>query len=156
MINISHGLVRLATSQSKCKTDITLAFISKTETGRFHYPRSSQLFIEAITETSFEIARSKNLHHESIDFLSDWLFELHLIRNPAKAEERLEALLDLLIERLGKRTSEGYKLEFLLPHSRIAEMIGTTRSTVSRTIGAMKRSGKLKINSDQNYLILNE
>jgi CRP-like cAMP-binding protein len=153
-INISDGIIRLATSQQQDSADITLAFLSHSDSGFIHHPTNQQLHIEAITETTFEILKQPIPDRDNKDVLSEWLFELHLIRNPRRAEKRLKALLELLVERLGKRTAEGFKLEFLLPHSRIAEIIGTTRSTVSRSIGSLRESGQIIINNDLNTLTL--
>ena len=153
-INISDGIIRLATNQQQDGADITLAFLSHSESGLVHHPSNQQLHIEAITETTLEILKQPTPERGNKDVLSEWLFELHLIRNPRKAEKRLKALLELLVERLGKRTTEGFKLEFLLPHSRIAEIIGTTRSTVSRSIGSLRESGQIIINNELNTLTL--
>ena len=73
-----------------------------------------------------------------------------------KSEDRLKSLLKLLITRLGKRTAEGYKLQFLLSHSRLAEMIGTTRSTVSRSLGALRSKGIISIDEMKEELITND
>ena len=63
-------------------------------------------------------------------------------------------LFELLCQRLGKRAIDGYLLEFLLPHARIAEIIGATRSTVSRSIGGLKRSEQISIDEMRKELII--
>ena len=62
--------------------------------------------------------------------------------------------LNLLASRLGKRTSEGLLLEFLLPHGRVAEIIGTTRSTVSRTIRTLRKKDTLVIDELKNQILI--
>ena len=155
MINIHAGILRLATPQEQHNQDITLAFLSQAESDLFQHPITRTLHLEAITETSFEIINYTKPNLETRDFLSEWLLELHMIRNPRKAEQRLKALLKLLIERLGKRTAEGFKLEFLLSHARIAEVIGTTRSTVSRSIGTLRDKGQIAFDDQKSSLTLN-
>ena len=56
-INISDGIIRLATSQQQDSADITLAFLSHSDSGLIHHPTNQQLHIEAITETTFEILK---------------------------------------------------------------------------------------------------
>ncbi|MDB4484781.1 helix-turn-helix domain-containing protein, partial [bacterium] len=58
--------------------------------------------------------------------------------------------------KLGIRTPEGYKLEFLLSHSRLAEMIGATRSTVSRSLGVLRDKGVISIDEMRGELIVKD
>lgn len=155
-IEIMEGVLRLSTVEMDGISDVTLALMSPIETGVFRHPTSRQLQIEAITDSYLEIFYEVQQNINEEDFLSNWLMELHLIRHPAKAEERLKALLQLLIERFGKRTLEGFKLEFLLPHARIAEIIGTTRSTVSRSLSGMRKKNFIQIDELKGTLIMDE
>ena len=153
-IEIKEGLLRISTHQELEQGDITMAIMSPLECGKFRYPKSCQLTIEALADTNLVICFNAEHHHHDDDFLNDWLLALHFVRNPAKADERLLALLRLLSERFGKRTTEGFQLEFLLPHSRIAEMIGATRSTVSRTLSAMRKSRLIAVDELRETLII--
>jgi CRP-like cAMP-binding protein len=99
---------------------------------------------------------NKKSHEAGDDFLQEWIFRLFTVRHPIKSEDRLKSLLKLLITRLGKRTSEGYKLQFLLSHSRLAEMIGATRSTVSRSLGALKDKGVISIDEMKEELVVKD
>lgn len=155
-IDLAAGLLRISTCHRDDQNDITLALMSPLECGTFHYPRTCQLRLEALAETNLSICFDipQNIDTETDDFLSEWLLELHYVRNPAKAEERVSALLRLLAERFGKRTPEGMRLDFLLPHARIAEMIGTTRSTVSRTLSSMRKTEEILIDELREILII--
>ena len=153
-IEIKEGLLRISTHQELEQGDITMAIMSPLECGKFRYPKSCQLMIEALADTNLVICFNAEYHHHDDDFLNDWLLALHFVRNPAKADERLLALLRLLSERFGKRTTEGFQLEFLLPHSRIAEMIGATRSTVSRTLSAMRKSRLIAVDELRETLVI--
>ena len=75
---------------------------------------------------------------DTSDAIIEWIIQLHIVRNEKNLENRLMKFFKLLITRLGKRTSEGLLLEHTLPHARIAEIIGSTRSTVSRTISTLR------------------
>ena len=76
------------------------------------------------------------------------------MRNETNLENRLMKFFRLLITRLGKRTSEGLLLEHTLPHARIAEIIGSTRSTISRTIGALRKSQQIYIDELKGQIVL--
>ncbi len=151
-IDVQSGVLRLATLKSEAQIEATLALMSPAECGTFRQPRNYQLLIEAVTDVCVEIGQETQPNLDEEDFLSQWLFELYIIRHPSKADERLTALIKLLIERFGKRTTEGFRLEFLLSHHRIAEIIGTTRSTVSRAISRMRSQELIKIDETKNSL----
>ena len=153
-IDIKEGLLRISTCQEIEQGDVTMAIMSPLECGKFRYPKSCQLSIEALADTNLMICFDAEHDIHDDDFLSDWLLALHFVRNPAKAEDRLLALLRLLSERFGKRTPEGFRLEFLLPHARIAEIIGATRSTVSRTLSAMRKDKQISIDELRETLVI--
>jgi DNA-binding transcriptional ArsR family regulator len=122
----------------------------------FCHPSSENLQIEAITDSVIKINNEHKVHEAGDDFLQEWIFCLFTVRHPIKSEDRLKSLLKLLITRLGKRTSEGYKLQFLLSHSRLAEMIGATRSTVSRSLRSLKDKGIISIDDMREELVIND
>jgi len=84
----------------------------------------------------------------------DWVLQLHIIRYERNAENRVMKLLQLLTKRLGKRTSKGLLLEHTLSHARIAEIVGSTRSTVSRTISKLRKAELIYVDKFKNQLIL--
>ena len=84
----------------------------------------------------------------------DWIIQLHIVRHEANLESRLMKFFELLMHRLGKRTSKGLLLEHTLPHARIAEIVGSTRSTVSRTIGILRKTQQIYIDELKNQIIL--
>jgi len=88
------------------------------------------------------------------DLIAQWLLDLHLVRHPVGSSIRSSSRLQLLATRFGQRTVEGYCLPFLLTHSRIAELIGVTRSTVTRLFSRLKAQGKLVINEPEGVLVL--
>ena len=151
-----YGIIRLSTIENESKPEITVALMSPLDDCSFYHPSSENLQIEAITDSAITIKNEHNFHAANDDFLQEWIFQLYIIRHPIKSEDRLKSLLKLLITRLGKRTAEGYKLQFLLSHSRLAEMIGTTRSTVSRSLGALKDKGIISIDEMKEELVVKD
>ena len=154
-IIVGHGIIRLSTVANEVNPEITVALISSLDNCTFHHPNSENLQIEAITDTAIKIINEQKIHTANDDFLQEWIFQLYRVRHPIKTEERLKSLLRLLILKIGSRTPEGYKLEFLLSHSRLAEMIGATRSTVSRSLGVLKDKGIISIDEMKGELVAN-
>lgn len=149
-----EGILRISCLPKKDSPDMTLAVTSPLEQGVFQYPNAAILQLEAISDSCFNL---QNISHDDsfvFDFLSEWMFQLHSVRHPIKAEDRLLRLFELLISRFGKRTPEGYLLEFLLPHSRLGEIIGATRSTVSRGISTLKQSNIISVDELRGQLIM--
>lgn len=151
-----QGIIRLSTVENESNPEITLALMSPLDNCTFCHPRSENLQIEAITESVIKINNEQKILTANDDFLQEWIFQLYVVRHPIKTEERLKSLLKLLILKLGIRTPEGYKLEFLLSHSRLAEMIGATRSTVSRSLGVLKDKGVISIDEMRGELIVKD
>ena len=151
-----QGVIRLSTVENESNPEITVALMSPLDDCTFCHPSSENLQIEAITDSVIKINNEQKAHEAGDDFLQEWIFRLFTVRHPIKSEDRLKSLLKLLITRLGKRTSEGYKLQFLLSHSRLAEMIGATRSTVSRSLGELKDKGVISIDEMRKELVIND
>ena len=151
---INEGILRISSIPQWDRPEMTLAMASSIEQGFFQYPDTATLQLEAITDACFRIERTGRGEFAGFDFLNEWMFQLHAIRHPIKAEDRLLKLFELLISRFGKRTSKGYLLEFLLSHSRIGEIIGATRSTVSRGISTLKRTKPIEIDELKHQLFM--
>ena len=84
----------------------------------------------------------------------EWIIGLHIVRHEKNLESRLMKFFELLMTRLGRRTSEGLLLEHKLSHARIAEIVGSTRSTVTRTISALRKREKIYIDELKGHIIL--
>ncbi len=139
-----HGISRLSGSFGDHFPDITLAFCGDSESSWLRLPDGSNFSLEALTNSSIGLHYADNCPREQ-DLLWDWLFDFHLVRHPVGAEARLVALLKLLIGRFGIRRSEGYELPFPLGHARMAELIGATRSTITRQITLFRNKNDLQL-----------
>ena len=153
-LRINEGILRISSIPQWDRPEMTLAMASSIEQGFFQHPDTATLQLEAITDACFRIEQTRREEVAAFDFLNEWMFQLHAIRHPIKAEDRLLKLFELLISRFGKRTSKGYLLEFLLSHSRIGEIIGATRSTVSRGISTLKRAKLIEIDELKDQLFM--
>ena len=153
-ITVKSGVIRIAANQSKNAEDITLAFTCKEDVFKFHYPRELEITIQAITDTTYFIDSRNRTESNTSDAIMDWIIQLHIMRNETNLESRLMKFFELLMTRIGKRTQEGLLLEHTLPHARIAEIVGSTRSTVSRTISALRKSEQIYIDELKSQIIL--
>ena len=77
--------------------------------------------------------------------MQDWTLQFLRIRHLAKAEQRLHALLGLLVFRLGRRCGAWCDLPFRLSHDRLAELIGTTRVTTTRLMSQFRLAQLLEV-----------
>ena len=153
-IEVIHGITRLGTHDESNKNDLTLAFASRSEPCKFNYPDEILIIVEAITETSYWLKYEKSTEEYINDSIMDWILELHIVRHESNIERRIIKLFQLLTTRLGRRTTDGYLLEHTLSHARIAEIIGSTRSTVSRTISNLRKTHQIYIDELKGQIIL--
>ena len=153
-IKVTKGIIRIAGKHSNRAKGITLAFACKADVFKFQYPQDLEITIEAITDASYLIESRNKTDFKARDAIADWIIQLHIVRCEANLEKRLMRLFELMMMRLGKRTSKGLLLEHTLSHARIAEIIGSTRSTVSRTMSTLRKNKKIYIDELRKQIIL--
>ena len=153
-ITVKSGVIRIAGKQSNNAEDITLAFACRADVFKFHYPEDLEITIEAITDTNYVVESISKKGSNTSDAIMEWIIQLHIVRHETNLENRLMKFFKLLTTKLGKRTSEGLLLEHTMPHARIAEIIGSTRSTVSRTISTLRKSQRIYIDELKGQIIL--
>ena len=153
-ITVKSGIIRIAANQPKNAEDITLAFACRADIFKFHYPGDIDITIEAITDTSYLVESKSKTESDTSDALMDWIIQLHIVRHETNLENRLMKFFILLTTKLGKRTSEGLLLEHTLSHGRIAEIVGSTRSTISRTISTLRKTKQIYIDELKGQIIL--
>ena len=151
---VKNGVIRIAAKQFNNAEDITLAFTCKTDVFKFQYPKNLELSIEAITDTTYTVESTSKTEPDTSDAIMDWIIQLHIVRHEANLENRLIKFFRLLTTRLGKRTSEGLLLEHTLSHARIAEIVGSTRSTVSRTLSTLRKTRQIYIDELRGQIVL--
>jgi len=153
-ITVKSGVIRIAANQYNNAEDITLAFACRAEIFKFHYPVDLEITIEAITDTTYLVESISKIESDTTDAIMDWIIQLHIVRHETNIEKRLMKFFRLLTTKLGKRTSEGLLLEQTLSHARIAEIVGSTRSTVSRTISTLRKTQQIYIDELKGQIIL--
>ncbi|WP_036481169.1 Crp/Fnr family transcriptional regulator [Myxosarcina sp. GI1] len=70
-----------------------------------------------------------------------------------KTIDRLASFLMLLIEEYGKAEPQGYCLPYTLTHAQIGSAIGSTRVTVTRLMGKLRRQGLIFPGDDNSICI---
>jgi hypothetical protein len=121
---------------------MTIAFLQAGESLRTDRLCSEGVCVEAITPLRFR-SFSDGLPGQGVDPVNEWTLQLLRIRHLGSAEQRLHALLALLVNRMGKRCGDWCVLPFRLKHERIAELIGTTRVTATKLLSCLRVSEQL-------------
>jgi CRP-like cAMP-binding protein len=74
--------------------------------------------------------------------------------NKNQIEERLLRFLAFLAREFGKESPEGIRVDIRLTHQQIANIVGTTRTTVTRLLGGLKKASFLR-KGKSKYLCIN-
>jgi hypothetical protein len=132
---------------------MTLAFLQPGDQLRTDRLCSEGVCVEALTPLCFRSQAEPREGH-GFDPVNEWTLQLLRIRHLGSAEQRLHALLALLVRRLGRRCGAWCDLPFRLTHERIAELIGTTRVTTTRLISRIRAADLLEVPSGEPGLRL--
>jgi hypothetical protein len=143
-LNVAQGLLRVAISGLELEPldapAITLGFLQAGDQLNLDLLRRSRLHLEAIFPVELKDDEER-LPSEGSNNLNDWTVALLMIRHLGEAEQRIAALMQLLVERLGRRCGEWYELPMLLTHAQLAELSGHTRVTVTRQLSKWRKAG---------------
>jgi hypothetical protein len=143
-LNVAQGLLRVAISGLELEPldapAITLGFLQAGDQLNLDLLRRSRLHLEAIFPVELKDDEER-LPSEGSNSLNDWTVALLMIRHLGEAEQRIAALMQLLVERLGRRCGEWYELPMLLTHAQLAELSGHTRVTVTRQLSKWRKAG---------------
>ena len=142
-LEIVDGIGRLSSSCGQGEA-ITIAFLQAGDSWQCQRGSVQAVCLEALTPLMLRPLRP---HGESAGFdpVQDWTLQLLRIRHLAKAEQRLHALLGLLVLRLGRRCGAWCDLPFRLSHDRLAELIGATRVTTTRLMSQFRLAQLLEV-----------
>ena len=105
---------------------MTLAFLQSGDQLRTDRLCSEGVCVEALTPLCFISDAEISTEASGYDAVNEWTLQLLRIRHLGNAEQRLQALFALLVNRLGRRCGDWCKLPFRLTHERIGELIGST------------------------------
>ena len=146
-LQVGRGLIRVAftTSQPNGETTdpITLGFLKTGDPLSLELLRHAWLHLEALEPTSLLCRASPADDADSIG-LSEWTAALLRIQHISNSEQRLRALIQLLVNRLGNRCGEWYELPVRLKHERLAELVNHSRVTVTRHMARWRQAGLIE------------
>ena len=132
---------------------MTLAFLQSGDQLRTDRLCSEGICVEALTPLCFN-SDAETCRENGFDAVNEWTLQLLRIRHLGNAEQRLQALFALLVNRLGKRCGNWCQLPFRLTHERIGELIGSTRVTSTRLISRLRSADLLIAPSGESTLSL--
>lgn len=95
------------------------------------------------------------LHHATIRRLRYTEMMLSLL-SKKQILERLIGFFSFLSQEFGQPTSRGIRLEIQLTHQQIADALNTTRVTVTRLMGELKRASFIRVDKDRYLYVLDE
>ncbi|MDX1978174.1 MAG: Crp/Fnr family transcriptional regulator [Pseudanabaenaceae cyanobacterium bins.68] len=75
------------------------------------------------------------------------------LANHRRVEERLKQLLLMLQQDIGQSIPEGIRLTVRLTHQQLASAIGSTRVTVTKTMGQLEEEGWLITGRDRHIIL---
>jgi CRP-like cAMP-binding protein len=102
--------------------------------------------IECITPVqaiSFSVLESHQLAEIILSHLQQ-LQELSIIRSYKRTDTMVLKLLGWLANQFGKQTSAGQLIDVRLTHQDIADLLGTTRVTITRALNSLEQRGAVQ------------
>ena len=143
-LQVGRGLIRVAFTtcqpNGEATDPITLGFLKTGDPLSLELLRHAWLHLEALEPTSLLRSGSPSEDADTVG-LSVWTAALLRIQHLSDSEQRLRALIQLLVYRLGNRCGEWYELPVRLKHERLAELVNHTRVTVTRHMARWRQAG---------------
>ncbi|MFM9041087.1 MAG: helix-turn-helix domain-containing protein [Vulcanococcus sp.] len=149
-IEVLEGMARVYCPCEETE-GMTLAFLQPGDQLRTDRLCSEGVCVEALTPLLFSTEGEASAV-SGFDPVNEWTLQLLRIRHLGNAEQRLHALLALLVRRLGRRCGDWCDLPFRLTHERIGELIGATRVTTTRMISKIRQADLLEVPSGEDGL----
>ena len=127
---------------------MTLAFLQAGDRLRTDRLCSDGACIEALTPLKFRRDAVKE-QELGMDAVNEWTLQLLRVRHLGQAEQRLQALMALLVNRLGLRCRDSFQLPFRLTHDRLGELIGATRVTTTRLLSKWRQAELVEMSAGE-------
>lgn len=141
---LEDGLVRVTIQMSApddaAAARITLAFLRAGDWLPLDLLRHERLHLQALSPARL-VAQPSTPPPDGSFSLHDWMVAMLRIRHLPEAEQRIGAVLQLLVQRLGRRCGSGYALPLRLTHAELAELSGHNRVTVTRQLSRWRGLG---------------
>jgi CRP-like cAMP-binding protein len=138
-LRVEVGLVRVYLPSPE-GGEITIGFLQSGEGLNPETVLRDWVGLEALSAATLSTLSPADPLPKAGEGVSDWMLELLLIRHLNQCEQRLQALLTLLVLRLGRRNGAWYELPMRLTHERLAELIGSSRVTVTKMMSRWRET----------------
>ncbi|MFM2172840.1 MAG: hypothetical protein RLZZ54_767 [Cyanobacteriota bacterium] len=149
-IEVVEGMARVYCPCEETE-GMTIAFLQPGDQLRPERLCSEGVCVEALTPLVFS-SDAIPVAAEGFDPVNEWTLQLLRIRHLGRAEERLQALLGVLVTRMGKRSGAWCVLPFKLSHERIGELIGVTRVTTTKLFSRLRTDGQVIVSESEPIL----
>jgi CRP-like cAMP-binding protein len=73
-----------------------------------------------------------------------------------QTSERLIGFLCFLAQEYGKQTPQGIRIDVQLTHQQIADAICTTRVTITRLLGILRKASLIRIGQDRHFSVMDD
>ena len=144
-LQVGEGLLRVAYLSSRPETPIqqpvTIGFLQVGDPVPLQMLAHSNLHLEAIQSSRLCDRLAAAADPEDTICLADWTASLLALHRLSDSDRRLQALLQLLVHRLGQRRGPWYHLPMRLKHESLAEMVNHSRVTVTRHMSRWRKCG---------------
>ena len=114
--------------------------------------------IECLTEVEVTVLPGDGWH-QIAEILLDYIQqveELTVIRRYKKTDIMLVKLLIWLAKRFGREVEQGHLLDLRLTHQDLAEILGATRVTITRTLSQLEEQGLIERLSLHRFVVREE
>ncbi len=78
------------------------------------------------------------------------------LQGKRQTSDRLIGFLSFLAQEYGRSTAQGIRLEIQLSHQQIADAIGTTRVTITKLLGLLRKASLIKMGPNRHLYIMGE
>src|SRR5215468_986021 len=131
-------ILGLSATLSGCPYEVSAEML---ESGQVNFIRRDYFlnFLNNQAEASLRVAQHLSHVHVAVH---DQMRALALSDSVA---EKLARLLLNWLKKAGRQTEQGIHLKLALTHAEIAQMIGVTRETVTRSLGEMRSKGVIQL-----------
>lgn len=163
-MSISSGVVRLFVVHLASRETFTLGFFgneivyipaARYEGFEFKYEAMSPSVLSIDRIEDF-IAVEQLGRFNSHMLLMNWSLALSMISSSKSTDKKIERLIVALTLRFGVRNANGYCLPFTISHQRQSEILGCTRSTVTRYMLSLRKSGMIEVQGYDKAWIVSE
>ncbi|MFM7312992.1 MAG: helix-turn-helix domain-containing protein [Cyanobium sp.] len=141
---LEDGLVRVSVQVADplqaVDAPITLAYLRAGDWLPLDLLRHECLHLQALSPARLR-TRESGVPPDGAFSLHDWMVAMLRIRQLPEAEQRIGAVLQLLVQRLGHRCGGWYALPLRLTHAELAELSGHNRVTVTRQLSRWRGLG---------------